>query len=56
MKLYHGSLANNIKKFNLDNPRFDRPIEGFGIYLTPEYEIARGYAGESGSVRQLVKL
>lgn len=50
MKLYHGSPYQNIKEFNLDRPRFENPTEGFGIYLTEQYKVARDYAGSEGSI------
>ncbi len=49
MKLYHGSPAKNIIEFNLDSVRFES-VEGKGVYLTPSYNLARGYAGAEGSV------
>lgn len=49
MKLYHGSPAKGISEFNLDSVRFES-VEGKGVYLTPNYRLARGYAGAEGSV------
>lgn len=51
-KWYHGSPVKNIKQFVIDQPRYDS-LEGNGIYLTRSYDIARGYAGETGSVYEV---
>ena len=49
MKLYHGSPIQGITEFEIENPRFE-PVEGTGVYLTPKYSLARGYAGSEGAV------
>lgn len=52
MKWYHGSPIRQLKEFKIDNPRF-QSVEGQGLYLTPDYKIARGYAGSEGSVYEV---
>ena len=49
MKVFHGSPSIDIDSFNLDNIRY-QSLEGLGVYFTPDYRVARKYAGSEGAV------
>jgi len=51
MKLYHGSVTRDIQKLSFDKSRqrFNRLVEGEGIYLTESHDVAKSYSG-GGSV------
>jgi hypothetical protein len=56
MKVYHGSLKSGLKKLESD-PSFARfkvenLVEGEGVYLTEDLEVAKGYAS-GGSIYEV---
>lgn len=53
MKLYHGSPVKGIIEFSKDAPSRFQSIEGDGLYISPDYKIARSYAGSEGSVYEI---
>ena len=49
MQWFHGSPVNNIKKFEETKSKLSS-LEGSGLYLTKNINIAKGYAGIEGSI------
>lgn len=53
MKVYHGSPTKGLSHlvFKKEHSRFyENLVEGEGIYLTEDYEVAKGYASSGGSI------